>query len=293
MNIKRKKNSRIGVMGNKNSNLAPNGIASNLSSSSWNLVRSESFKNWFGDWEVDSDLSCLDKNGEPIVLHHGGFGIKNAEEFSDIYVGDNTGNNASGAFHFVDNLDIARDYGRQSFIRRFQDFPEGLVSDNLATEEEIEKNDIYEFVEELAESHIEYQSVFLKINNPMIIDMHGETVDVLLLERLKSGIKEKIMIEEMYDYIQEEFYGGDIDNFEEEIDEYILETFDCERKDAEEYELQEAIREILVEKGCEPKYIFPDGIIIKNMVDDISDKSKIIANQYIVFNNEQIGFRVC
>jgi len=53
--------------------LAPNGNISNLNSIQWNLVRSKSFINWFGDWENDKENSSkiLDENGEPLVVYHG------------------------------------------------------------------------------------------------------------------------------------------------------------------------------------------------------------------------------
>ncbi|MFX5121756.1 GNAT family N-acetyltransferase [Acinetobacter baumannii] len=52
---------------------APNGKPSNLTEKQWLLVRTPSFKKWFGDWENDSSNSSkiLDNNGEPLVVYHG------------------------------------------------------------------------------------------------------------------------------------------------------------------------------------------------------------------------------
>lgn len=52
---------------------APNGQESALGPNQWTTVRTDAFKNFFGDWEnapqYASDL--VDKNGEPMVLYHG------------------------------------------------------------------------------------------------------------------------------------------------------------------------------------------------------------------------------
>jgi 8-oxo-dGTP pyrophosphatase MutT (NUDIX family) len=47
--------------------LAPNGNPSNLTSEQYQLVRTPSFKQWFGDWENDTENSSkvVDENGEP------------------------------------------------------------------------------------------------------------------------------------------------------------------------------------------------------------------------------------
>ena len=52
---------------------APNGNISKLTEYQWILVRTPSFKNWFGDWENDLENSSkvLDSNNEPLVVFHG------------------------------------------------------------------------------------------------------------------------------------------------------------------------------------------------------------------------------
>lgn len=52
---------------------APNGKDTNLNEKQWCEVRTENFKNWFGDWENDPDNASkmVDENGEPVVLYHG------------------------------------------------------------------------------------------------------------------------------------------------------------------------------------------------------------------------------
>ena len=52
---------------------APNGADSNLTHEQWLLVRTESFKKWFGNWENDPENASkvVDENGEPKVVYHG------------------------------------------------------------------------------------------------------------------------------------------------------------------------------------------------------------------------------
>lgn len=52
---------------------APNGNETNLTPEQWVLVRTERFKEWFGDWENDPENASkvLDGNGEPLVVYHG------------------------------------------------------------------------------------------------------------------------------------------------------------------------------------------------------------------------------
>ena len=49
---------------------APNGKKTNLTARQWLIVRTKSFKKWFGDWENDLSTASkvVDKNGEPMIL---------------------------------------------------------------------------------------------------------------------------------------------------------------------------------------------------------------------------------
>ena len=53
--------------------LAPNGEPTNLTERQWLQVRTESFKEWFGDWEngPENASKVVDENGEPRVVYHG------------------------------------------------------------------------------------------------------------------------------------------------------------------------------------------------------------------------------
>jgi hypothetical protein len=52
---------------------APNGKPTNLTENQWLQVRTQAFKDWFGDWEGNpfNSSKVIDKNGEPLVVYHG------------------------------------------------------------------------------------------------------------------------------------------------------------------------------------------------------------------------------
>lgn len=86
---------------------APNGEDTQLTEAQWCLVRTPEFKAWFGDWENDpaNASKVVDKNGEPLVVYHGGQG--RVEDFSrgtvrghmgQAYFTDSIGAGASYAF---------------------------------------------------------------------------------------------------------------------------------------------------------------------------------------------------
>jgi hypothetical protein len=56
-----------------NTLLAPNGKPSNLTADQYNLVRSENFLKFFGDWINNPTKSskAVDRNGEPAIYYHG------------------------------------------------------------------------------------------------------------------------------------------------------------------------------------------------------------------------------
>ena len=52
---------------------APNGSRTNLSARQWVQVRTPAFKQWFGDWEneTQNNSKVVDENGEPKIVYHG------------------------------------------------------------------------------------------------------------------------------------------------------------------------------------------------------------------------------
>jgi hypothetical protein len=87
---------------------APNGRPSRLDERQWIQVRSEAFKDWFGDWEHDPENASkvLDENGEPLVVYHGtstgGFTIFNT-------YGSNFGLFGQGSY-FTNDREVAESY---------------------------------------------------------------------------------------------------------------------------------------------------------------------------------------
>ena len=208
-----------------------------------------------------------------------------------------TGNNEHGAFHFTQNDTVAQDYSRQSFIRRFQDNPDALVDEGIITQEEFDKLeedgvDWYGHVDELAEDYTDTSDVYLKIENPLIIDMKGERVDVKQIEDVSRQLSEGQIPEQFFDEVLDMSRGFDPDdvaNYKEEIEERAREDNALEAdEEIEDYMFSDATREVLEEQGIEEEFVIPDGIIIKNMIDDIGIESNQVADQYIIFDPTSI-----
>lgn len=249
------------------------------------------FKRWFGNSKV------VNAEGKPLVVYHGGLGAEKIVVFDASYGGQTTGNNEHGAFHFTDDKQVAEDYGRQSFIRRYQDDPESLIADGIVPEgTEIDTTIGAEYgrVSDLAEENIGLQTTYLKINNPIVIDMHGERIDVGYIDRLskfaKTGQDEAgefidTYVGQMYGEYDPDLIAG----LSEEIAQKARENYGLDNGDSiEPWQLTDATDEVMQDNGYEREQNKIDGIIIKNMVDDIGDYSNIIANQYIVFEPTQI-----
>lgn len=81
---------------------APNGQPTNLNEQQWLQVRTQEFKNWFGDWQNDPQNASkvVDSQGEPLVVWHGtqesfnefsvkGMGVFTSEskDFADMFSG--------------------------------------------------------------------------------------------------------------------------------------------------------------------------------------------------------------
>lgn len=92
---------------------APNGEDTNLTEDQWVTVRTDAFKNWFGDWEGNpaEASKVVDENGEPLVVYHGT--PAKFDTFDISKVSDNTGNygHLGMGFYFSDNKREADTYG--------------------------------------------------------------------------------------------------------------------------------------------------------------------------------------
>jgi len=99
--------------------LAPNGKVSNLDEKQWVQVRTQSFKDWFGDWENDPtsiSKEALDLNGEPELFHHGSY-TDDIEVFK-LQSPLGYANNASrGGFSFTNKRDGTKGYAHAKDLR--------------------------------------------------------------------------------------------------------------------------------------------------------------------------------
>lgn len=86
---------------------APNGEPTNLTEKQWLTVRTQAFKNWFGDWENDPEHASkvVDENGEPKVVYHG-----TLESFTSFLEGG-LSSRSGGAIWFTDSRKTAEVYG--------------------------------------------------------------------------------------------------------------------------------------------------------------------------------------
>ena len=81
----------------------PGGPKSGLNEKNWKIVRTESFKKWFGDWENAEQeqikvSKIVDKNGEPLLAYHET--NKDFEHFDDTKIGSSNDEGYYGAGHY-------------------------------------------------------------------------------------------------------------------------------------------------------------------------------------------------
>lgn len=96
---------------------APNGNDTKLTEQQWVMTKTESFKNWFGDWENDPGNSSkiVDENGEPMVVYHGS--NKDFESFDPSLLSENTGNDGhyGAGIYFSTERAEAETYGKNVY----------------------------------------------------------------------------------------------------------------------------------------------------------------------------------
>ncbi len=102
---------------------APNGEKTKLSERQWAAVRTEAFKDWFGDWERDPENASkvVDENGEPMVVYHGtqrDFGnvFRDPEEDRD-WRGQYDMNYAEDTYWFADHAFTAQTYQSPQYLK--------------------------------------------------------------------------------------------------------------------------------------------------------------------------------
>lgn len=188
------------------------------------------------------------------IVFHGTCDI--ITEFDVRYSGDTTANNDHDCFYFSDNKEVADDYGRQSFIRRYQDCSaEELVNYHEFNEDEamITAEDI----ESVAEDQIKTVKVNLSFNNAYIMDLEGETIDCVRIQEIIGHLKGV--------------------SFDDEMQELLMDLIECSCTEDE-----------IENQGCQCELPEFDALIIKNCIDDIGDESRQIQDEYVAFYSHQI-----
>ncbi len=176
------------------------------------------------------------------TVYHGGLG--KIHSFDHSYGGANTCDNEHGAFYFSESIEIAEDYSRQAFIRRYQDNIEDLVEDGFIDSiKGIDPVDEYEFTEDLAEHNLNICKACVSFDNPLVIDAGYEGL---------RDLEKRFNVQDAIGFLM----GNPVNEIPEEI-----------------YDFDEEL---------------PDGIIIKNVIDDISDRSCFYQTIHIALHNHQI-----
>ena len=91
---------------------APNGKDTKLNERQWLQVRTPEFKEWFGDWEGDSENASkvVDENGEPLVVYHGMIGDLKEGSFNFDQYGRTDNGGVGRAFYFSESVEYAESY---------------------------------------------------------------------------------------------------------------------------------------------------------------------------------------
>lgn len=187
-----------------------------------------------------------------MYLYHGGLG--KIRRFDSDYAGMTTADNEHGAFYFSNDKNVAIDYSVQAFKRAYQDNTECLVRDNILDYLPEFNGNEYDFVDGLAYENINVVTAKIAMNNPFVIDANYKNL---------RELEKQFNIQNAIGFIK----GNAVD----EIPEQFVEL--CEYD--EEYE----------EYGEIPEF---DGIIIKNVIDDIGDASCVYQDVHIAINPDQI-----
>jgi hypothetical protein len=135
----------------KNELLAPNGKPTNLTAEQYKLVRTDAFKNWFGNWETDpkNASKVVDENGEPLVVYHSSkneFNIFEKEKISENF-------DYSFGFYFSNDIEDSKEYGKitKSFFLNIKNPYVFYVDDNSNGSVFIDVNR-YEVINEIVKS---------------------------------------------------------------------------------------------------------------------------------------------
>lgn len=203
----------------------------------------------FQNWFADSKV--VDENGQPLVCYHGS--TVDIDEFDLGYSGQTTGNNQEQVFYFTSDKDTAITYSQQATVRenewRFYDEETGFE----------DWKDYKQYLEDEVFKNPHINPCYLYIKNPYIIDANYTDFDYKKNYTIISILKHSTDIDpEFFDEeIAEEMYH-DFEEYDEENDDWIAKDVDY------------------------------DGVIIKNVRDNIDERNNDYIDEYIVWDPYQI-----
>ena len=150
---------------------APNGKPTNLTERQWLQVRTKAFKDWFGDWQnsPENASKVVDKNGEPLVVYHGGsntkvFNTKGGQFGAGIKKGD------IGTY-FTPSEKSARNYEE---IYAYKSGEKWLTLNELADNGELSEEIIKSLDEAWENEKPNTRAFFLNIRNPKTTNYIGD-----------------------------------------------------------------------------------------------------------------------
>lgn len=244
---------------------APNGNPTNLTERQWLQVRTQNFKDWFGDWENDptNASKVVDENGEPKVVYHGTSRRLNNNSFKSefIFTSDNDIIGAGYGFQRK-GFSIGINYALSNFagedINSFREHIENLIK--------VLENEI-----ELGENMPFYQEGDLDAKKNLIKE----------LKNAKQEIKSRDIFKE---------FEFNVFNLFQNVKNPL--TIDAKGKHWHSIEFEgttkntDELAKIAKDRGY-------DGLIVKNVIDKGAEVSKNgeyaeIANDYVAFNPDQI-----
>lgn len=203
----------------------------------------------FQNWFADSKV--VDENGQPLVCYHGS--TVDIDEFDLRFSGQTTGNNQEQVFYFTSDKDTAITYSQQATVRE----NEWRFSEEETGFEDWE--DYKQYLEDEVFENPHINPCYLYIKNPYIIDANYTDFNYKKNYTIISILKHSTDIDpEFFDEnIAEEMYD-DFEEYDEENDEWIAKEVDY------------------------------DGVIIKNVRDNIDERNNDYIDEYIVWDPYQI-----
>jgi hypothetical protein len=157
--------------------LAPNGKISNLSEKHARLVRTQSFKDWFGDWINDprNSSQVVDENGEPQILYHGS-PVPNLENFNRALSGRRDSGLKEYGTYFTTNKKIAQLYSETPRSKELEADIQEKIDNYYKALKNVRNTRDYDMINreiEKLESGAVYE-VFLNLRDIHQFDAQGE-----------------------------------------------------------------------------------------------------------------------